>query len=33
VATVTAGGYERVIDTEVAERFASLVQRPGGASS
>jgi proteasome beta subunit len=27
VATVTAGGYERVPDTEVAERFAALVER------
>ena len=29
VATVTAAGYERVDDDEVAERFASLVQRRG----
>jgi hypothetical protein len=27
VATVTADGYERVGDGEVAERFASLVER------
>jgi proteasome beta subunit len=32
VATVTAGGYERVGELEVAERFASLVQRSGGTS-
>ncbi len=32
VATVTAGGYERVADAEVAERFASLVgQREEGS--
>ena len=29
VATVTGVGYERVADAEVAERFASLVQRRG----
>jgi proteasome beta subunit len=27
VATVTAEGYERVADTEVAESFTALVQR------
>jgi hypothetical protein len=27
VATVTATGYERVSDDEVAERFGSLVER------
>jgi proteasome beta subunit len=30
VATVTAEGYERVGDEEVAERFAALVSRPEG---
>jgi proteasome beta subunit len=29
VATVTAGGYARVADAEVAERFATLVERRG----
>ena len=30
VATVTASGYERVTDEEVAERFASLLEQPQG---